>query len=501
MSGLPPVPKLSIDDVACVYGGMRAAGRQHLTRRAPLRTLQFVRAAARTAYIFNWVYADAELEDQVRGISQQLLPRVRIAAVKGHVVFYDCFALDNRGLTQQYLRALITAGYDVLFIFERENVSQSRAIRRELDECAQCQVYSVDHSLPPDQWMKATHSRICEFAPDKILMHLTPWAVEALAILHAVDGPTKYQINLTDHAFWLGAEFLDYSLEFRDYGCTVSTQRRGLRADQLLLHPYYPITADVPFQGFPPQAKGRVVILSGASFYKIYGRDDCFLRMAQRLLAENASAVLLFAGSGEGTRLPQFIAEHGLQDRFILIGERSDISQAIAHADIYLSTFPITGGLMSQLAAAHAKPILAFTTPDIPCNFVEGIVCHKASARVTCTTEADFFQEARRLVSDEVYRASRGKEMHEAMRSATDFNESIGVLESRRSPRPFHVEPIDYRAFSDVYVEVENAYQDPFKRLALGTFGLRGFITWPRIFSKILAGLLANRFAAILHRA
>ena len=55
--------------------------------------------------------------------------------------------------------------------------------------------------------------------------------------------------------FWLGAKAIDYVLEFRQFGVSVSQQRRGIISQQQLLVPFYPIIDNNPFQGFPKEFK------------------------------------------------------------------------------------------------------------------------------------------------------------------------------------------------------------------------------------------------------
>lgn len=53
---------------------------------------------------------------------------------------------------------------------------------------------------------------------------------------------TRYLINLQDQTFWLGGNAIDYSIEFRPFGASVSMERRGLKREQLLMLPFYPDT-------------------------------------------------------------------------------------------------------------------------------------------------------------------------------------------------------------------------------------------------------------------
>lgn len=61
----------------------------------------------------------------------------------------------------------------------------------------------------------------------------------------------RYLINPTDHAFWLGKSCLDFSIEFRDYGCNVSNKFRSIENNQIIKQIYYPILISSDFKGLP----------------------------------------------------------------------------------------------------------------------------------------------------------------------------------------------------------------------------------------------------------
>lgn len=61
-----------------------------------------------------------------------------------------------------------------------------------------------------------------------------------------------------------------------------------------------------------------------------------------------------------------------------LIGDRHDINEVFKHSDIFLNTYPIGGGLMTQYAAANSKPILSLGVKDeIDTYIVEEMVNQK----------------------------------------------------------------------------------------------------------------------------
>jgi hypothetical protein len=484
--------KFTQNDILRTYEKIRELSRKQISIGNERKALRTIETAAKIAYQFNWRYADEELESQLQMISERMIQPERFVPRPGRFVFYDSWGWDNCGLTQQYIRALKAQNIELLFIFENEAPEKSCEIRTELETYGKCQTFSINQSLPLAEKLDALYRRILIFQPEKMLMHITPWAVEALTVFYALPTVCKYQINLTDHAFWLGTGCLNYCFEFRSYGCTVSLEKRGLTRKQLLLNPYYPITSGEVFLGFPKEAEHRVIFFSGGSFYKIYGRDGAYFRLVKRLLEDNPECVLVFAGDGDGQKIRNFIAENHLENRFLLLGHRPDINEVFARCDIYLGTYPICGGLMSQLAADNSKPILAYTTPDIPSNYIEDIVCHNQSISITLTEEEAFFEEARKLVQSKKYRRQRGKDLKKAIISSEDFNLNFKtLLKTHKNTFKFEHVDIDYNCFTSLYIDVENNYIDTFKRLLLKTFHLKMPFLFPMVFLKtVLAFLL-----------
>lgn len=490
--------KLTLNDVRDVYEKIKALSQRQIDAGNYEVALGIIETAAKTAYYFNWIYTDEELEAQLRIISEGLIHADPLIPEKGRIVFYDSWGWDNRGLTQQYIRALKALDIEFLFVFENESLKQSTAIRSELEAYRKCEIYSINQSLPLWDRLEGLYRRIREYRPEKLMMHITPWAVEALTVFYALTTVIKYQINLTDHAFWLGAGCLDYSLEFRSYGCTVSLEKRKLKRNQLLMNPYYPITSDEAFQGFPKEADKKMVLFSGSSFYKVYGRNDLYFRLMKRLLVENPECVLLFAGGGDGRKIRKFIVENQLENRFLLLGPRPDINEVFTRCDIYVGTYPIAGGLMSQLAALNSKPILSYTTPDIPCNYIEEIICHKQSISISFTEEQAFFAEARKLVQNDEFRRQRGESLRAAIILPDDFKNNLDMLlKTNKNLIEFKHIGIDYDCFTTLFLEVENDYLDSFKRLLLKAFRSRLPFLFPVVFLKICFTFFSQKISLL----
>ena len=146
------------------------------------------------------------------------------------------------------------------------------------------------------------------------------------------------------------------------------------------------------------------------------------------------------------------IAKNNLSNRFVLLGNRTDISEVFKNIDIYIGTYPYIGGLMTQYAAINGKPILAYKDHDI-----EKIVCNKNQTRFVYDTIDELTAEAKRLISDIKYRNERSKVFLSLTNSQHDFRQKFWELvENRITPILKKEESIDYDEFCQKYIDLIN---------------------------------------------
>ncbi len=308
--------KLSKKDIELSYRKIKKQAIGYCLRKKYDKALEKIVVSALVAYTFNFVYSDSELESLLRYISASVIRPNKKTPLPNRVVFYDSFGLDHRNLTQQYIRALKKADVDFLFIYEKKDNKYSLAIDKDLSTYRKVQVYELDQSLNKIEQIRKLYSIISDYAPSKAFLQIEPWSVIALSVFYAFPEIVKYNINLTDHAFWLGNECIDYNIEFRNYGYTVSVKKRELKPEQCICLPYYPLINDASFKGFPVEVlKKNVVLFSGGSFYKIYGEHGAYFNIVKRLLNDNPNIVIMYAGDGERNLINSFIKKNGFENR------------------------------------------------------------------------------------------------------------------------------------------------------------------------------------------
>lgn len=459
--------------------------------------LSYLKAACRTAYTFYIGFTDSEIESMLKNLSTKIQKK-GYKGGKPRCVFYDTFSQDAQGLTMQYVDAIIAAGWEMLYITEFGlDDTRSTRLKKTLADYTQASVITMPQSKMGMTKAQFVYDAIMDYAPNKLFMHIHPSAVEAVTAFYALPKEiTKYQINLTDHAYWVGAGCMVYSFEFREYGAWLSVEHRGLKKEQILMLPYYPMMKETAFQGFPQETEGKIKIFSGASFYKIIDENDTFFKLNKAILDANPNAVTLFAGGGDMAMLNGLIEKYGLQGRFIPIGQRNDIFECYKHSDIYLSTYPLGGGLMAQYAAHASLPILALANPASS-GKIEEMVCQKHEEVITFNKMDALVAEASRLINDEAYRKSKGQAMKDCVISVEEFNRSFkeSVI-SGKMQYPLTIEEnvkLHYLNFDDK-LKLENKTKD-YQRSIFTTLGTSGLFVCPGILMDgVVARIKTSRF-------
>lgn len=428
--------------------------------------LKCITLAAELAYRFNFIYADDELESLCVKIgaefklSQKELTYTDIVKFNNAIIFYDCFAYDSRGLTQQYIRALLKCKVPLVFILNSgKSLCNSKDIFLELDGNPLVRVIEIEKNISLINKIEVICSIVNQISPSKAFLHMAPNDAVGVSAWSQFESVTKFQINLTDHAFWLGVSCLDYCLEFRPYGRQLSKYQRHISEKKLIYMPYYPIIkSDSNFDGFPfKDFTGNIKIFSGGSLYKFYGDGGLYFRVMKRVLDRYPNTILIIAGDGQRSPFNEFISSNNFSDRVYLLGNRQDLNAIFNHVDIYVGSYPISGGLMSQIAASSGVPVVQYSREDLPFNIVEALLPNiSPDNKITFFNESDFFNEVSRLIENSEYRQNRSLSIRNTLISIKDFDERVRVLLDNPSCTGFSNEPIEYKINTVKIQEIYN---------------------------------------------
>jgi glycosyltransferase involved in cell wall biosynthesis len=443
------------------------------------KALSLISCVANQAYHLNYCYTDRDLENLLLKISNKLIQKNGNFPSKNRYVFYDDFGYDNRGLTQQYLNSLDQMDVEYLYLIDSEDFSDDSEIAEQINKNDKAVIVKVPQSLTKIEKILFIYRIVSEYNPEKSFLHIKPWSTVAVVLWNAFPNVEKYLIDLTDHAFWLGVSCCDYFIGFRDYGYNISRHQRGIEAGKLLHLPYYPVVSSSDFRGFPESVNSRVKIFSGATFYKIYGENDIFFQILKKIVLDNPNVAILFAGSGDARPLERFIKKNNLNNNILLIGNRSDINEVFKNCDIYLNTYPIFGALMSQYAVLNNKPLIGYTSPDVPFNESAGLFVKSPHYMTTYCDLIEFHDAINILISSFDARKSSSAYPEGILHTPESFASEFSKLIKEKKPAILKEMEIDIARFSDIYLSMENNYLHKYHAIKFRHLGLNSFVYFP----------------------
>lgn len=388
--------------------------------------LQAVSAYSNLEYKQNRNLVNTFLEKSVEAISKGLLGTVEIKNCDDNVIlFYDAFALDTRGLALIYVKALCNKGYRVVYIAKKSSQERQPVFEKLVGkQLFKAEFY--DDTFSRSEKAKMIISCFRKYHPANAFMYAIPQDSAAIAAFFAIKNCNKLQINLTDHAFWLGVGAIDYCIEFRSYGYYLSKQYRGIPEDKLRILPFYPIVdEDIPFRGFdfiPEERRNNRIIFSGGALYKTFSDDNKYYEIVSRLLQENLDVIFIYAGSGDDSHIKEL--EEQFPNRVFHIQERKDLYQVLLHSYVYLNTYPLLGGLMTQYAAIANKIPLTLKCGDVG----SGFLINEDRQNFFFDTADELISYANQLFADPDFYKKESQALSELVIHESDFENELECL-------------------------------------------------------------------------
>lgn len=396
------------------------------------KALAGINACAQLLYLWNQKYIDEELEQYIEEISKKVV-QINLGqdTDRNTVLFYDGFGLDTRGLALIYLKAIAQLGYKIIYLVPQKSKGGQSDIHRILDGCNVEWIYYSENSYL--NRIKTITSTFDTFKPSVAFFYSMPDDVAAAVAFFAYAGlVTRFQINLTDHAYWLGTNIFDFCIEFRDYGASISYYYRKIPKEKLIKLPYYPYyDKEKDFEGFPFKSENKKIIFSGGALYKTLGdSDNGYYKILDQLLTLHSDVIFLYAGSGDSTELDKIAKK--FSHRVYHISERKDLYQVMRHCTFYLNTYPLLGGLMTQYAVIAGKVPLTLIRKD---DIAEGILIEQEKRCIEYFDAKSLVEDANRLLTDEVYLHNREQLLAGAIISSTEFKEVIQSIIKRNNSK------------------------------------------------------------------
>lgn len=455
--------------------------------------LTCVRAYGNLAYQFNQFYTDADIERLVCDY-ERTLPAVgfsREETDENRVLFYDGFGLDTRGLVLIYLQALTGLGYEVIYVTVWNTGKNQVEVPRILSG-GKNKTYYLKNIHSRTKYISSLIHIFEKYRPGSAFFYTTPDDIEGeAAFCHYEETVKRFQINLTDHAFWLGTHAFDYCLEFRDYGAYITSRYRGVSKEKIRMLPYYPwIDYNIAFAEFPFDRENKIVIFSGGALYKTIDKDMTYYHMADKILAQNPNVIFLYAGDGDRNGIEWLMERY--PNRVYRIDERKDLFQIMKHSDIYLSTYPMTGGLMAQYAAMAGIPPLTLINKG---TFdARGCLIDEEKLGILFDSPRLLIKEIERLISDKYYYSMKCKQIYSGVISKEDFTDSMrNLLLKNHTSFSIDFKEVDTRLFRKTYIDRLNDSKIEDAIVTARTFRLVRF--YPDLFIKKGVRRLKQRLA------
>ncbi len=404
-----------------------------------------VKMSAFFAYMFNLTHENESLENCVQKLSESKYI-VDINEPVEDIVYFDSFGLSNRGLTKVYFDAFIKKGYKFTYITYSGRADENEIIMLT-ESYDKVNVIMIEESLESLNYIYSILDKT-----KNVFLYIRPEDTLVLAAAYQTK-PTKYLINLTDHAFWLGSSVLDYSLEFRDYGYNVSVQKRKIDKSKLIKLPYYPLYKKVAFQGYPLKNMNKEnTIVSGGSLYKTINDDLLFYKMIEQILEKHTDMYFWYLGNnGDDTYLKELQAR--FEGRVVHTSERIDLMELLKNSKLYLSTYPIAGALMTQYSALAGIPCLTIVNDQD----ATGLLAKSGKEVFEYENSQELLEDADKLLSDKVYYDERVKNLSNLIITEEKFADELEYILNNKCGR------FEFKEFKAETENLQKSYIERFK--------------------------------------
>lgn len=430
---------------------LRQMARFAIQRQQENQALNWLSEAACIQYQWNQNYADPATETMLGQIAASIRWPGLSMPKTNTVLFYDAFGLDTRGLALIYLSALCDLGYHVVYVVpESARGHQPEICRAVAGQDIAFKFISAHYATM--EWAETILRIVSQEQPGVALFYSKPDDTAGCVAFQCLAGKVeRYQINLTDHAFWLGVNAFDYCLEFRDYGASVSQKYRGIALDKMLMAPYYPILSEFDWEGYPYDRKaGDFLIFSGGSIYKTIDEEKTYYRLVRDVLDTYSYVKFWYCSNTSCPDMDALLADY--PGRVFLTPERKDLMQVIRHADMYLNTYPLIGGLMTQYAAMAGKaPFTLMANRD---EGSDELLLNREQLAIYFGDLNDMVQSIGRYITDVAFRDSLDASMKGTVITPEEFAQNLKlILTQHKSLYPLHPWDIDTADFLAKYVK------------------------------------------------
>lgn len=411
------------------YNFAKQKGNYLLNKKKFEKAIAFYHLASTIAWkypiLFN--YSDDQIESSLSDFTKNNFTRIIGGTDKKRIVFYNGQIVDRGGLTEQYLNYFIENNFQILFIisckkktYRGKNILKIASINKNVEVLIPKQRKKIDK-------ITFLRKKIESFNPCQAFLHFLPNDVIGFCTFSNTNNLVKNFIVHNDHTFWLGKKCSDRFIEFREYGISLSTQRRKLDKNKLLHLPYYPIIEKNKFRGFPFDRSNKIIGISAGSVYKYISDQNLeYFNVIRDLLFSNPNFIFCLCTYGSSKKIEDFILKNNLENRFFLLGSRSDFYDLVGNCDIMFESFPIKGGLTPLFAIEQDIPVIGISCSNNSSGSLEGLLQIKNYSQPKSMSE--FKEQAFKLIKSKKERTSLSKVLKNNRLRKIFFDEELSNI-------------------------------------------------------------------------
>ena len=153
----------------------------------------------------------------------------------------------------------------------------------------------------------------------------------------------------------------------------------------------------------------------------------------------------------------RYIYDNGLKDRWKVIDYRKDLYGVMKNVDIYLGTYPQSGGLMTQYAVAAGTPIVEMDTKNG--GVAEDLLKNTYELKITMTEWTEYFDLVAKLIDDSEYRREFSDKLRQSVYVQEDFENNLKqIINENTSAVSCVMRDNNVKLRSERLLEAENKY-------------------------------------------
>lgn len=401
----------------------------------------------RTAALLSWqchcgLWYDSELEFLLKGIGEKYknVSNGGNGCSSGKKIVYLTSAVNVGGLTillNQWIK-LLKYDFEEKIVYVTNSYTSKKPFYCDDTTFSdpELKFYNLDYKKKYTERIKELIKLLNDVSPDYIVLFIDPDDVIAVSAISALEGNHQIiYVNHSDHAFWLGQNFIDTLACFRKEGAIYAKHYRNIDNSCVI-----PISTNIkPEKMFSREDfdidKDSTISISVGTFPKVLGdKNPNYFHTITGLLKQFPNHYHFFiTNPPDKNELEKYLPDRpSIRKRFIIDGPFSNLSPYYEIADFLIETFPITGYTVQVEAMASKLPIVAYKNKS-PLFSSAGNI---SSYPFIASTENEIIKFSAKLIKDTELRAEIGNRLHDYYLKELTTKETYSLLKDMINNKP-----------------------------------------------------------------